>query len=296
MKLRIRTNQMEEVEGIRNDYPYAYHYVDLAKTPIPWHWHEALEFDYIAQGSVKVSTAGQHQVFRKGEAFFINSNVLATMTESQDCLIESHLFYPELLGGYFRSVYETKYLNPVIQNRNLDLLPLRGETQLQRKMITRLHQLSILQQQPDVEFQTRNLLSEIWLMLLEVLATAQVHTQPPKNQDRILTMMTYIQENYSEKLTLEDIAQSAAISSRECMRCFQATLKQSPMAYLIAYRVQAAARLLETTSLSISQIALQTGWGSSSYFTKMFHRIQGKTPIAYRKACSELQKEILPNR
>ena len=59
MKLRIRNNQMEEVEGLHNEYPYAFHHVDLERTAIPWHWHEALEFDYILQGSVTVSTASR---------------------------------------------------------------------------------------------------------------------------------------------------------------------------------------------------------------------------------------------
>ena len=45
MKLQIGSDRMEDVEGMHNAYPYAYHAVDLQKTVIPWHWHEALEFD-----------------------------------------------------------------------------------------------------------------------------------------------------------------------------------------------------------------------------------------------------------
>ena len=59
MKLHIRNNQMEEVEGLHNEYPYTFHHVSLKMTEVPWHWHEALEFNLILQGSVKVSTAGQ---------------------------------------------------------------------------------------------------------------------------------------------------------------------------------------------------------------------------------------------
>ena len=283
MKLQIRSNQMEEVEGIHNEYPYAYHYVELSKTEVPWHWHEALEFDYVAQGTVKVTTAGQSLQFHSGEAFFINSNMLATMTGSDNCVIESHLFYPVLLSGHFRSVYETKYLNPVTQNRNLDLLALPGSNQSQRVLISKLRQLAQLQKEQDVEFQTRNLLSEIWLLLLEELKNTQAKSTAPKNQDRILTMMAFIQENYTEKLTVDEIAQAASISPRECLRCFQATLHRSPMTYLIEYRVQAAAKLLENTNYPVSEVAMQTGWGSSAYFTKTFRRLQGKTPLEYRK-------------
>ena len=293
MKLRIQSNRMEEVEGLHNEYPYVFHHVDMSRTTVPWHWHEALEICFVQSGSVKVTTAGQIQVFHKGEGFFINSNVLTAMNDAVDCVIDSHLFHPVFLGGHFKSVYETKYLNPVIQNRNLDILPIRGQTVLQRQLLQKIRQLSVLQAQQDVEFQTRNLVSEIWLLLLEEFKNTSVKSNTAKNQDRILTMLAYIQENYAKKLTLQDIADASAVSTRECLRCFQTSIRQSPMEYLIEYRLQAAAKLLETTNLPVSEIAMRTGWGSSSYFTKMFRQIRGKTPNAHRKEYLALQKQTV---
>lgn len=293
MKLQIRNNQMEEVEGLHNEYPYVFHHVDLSKTPIPWHWHEALEICYVQCGSVKVSTAGQSQTFQKGEGFFLNSNVLMAMTDGADCVLDSHLFHPVFLGGHFKSVFETKYLDPVIHNRNLDMLAIRGDTATQRQLLQKFLQLSRLQSRQDVELQTRNLISEIWLLLLEELKHTQLKATPSKNQDRILTMLAYIQENYAQKLTLQEIADASAISTRECLRCFQASIRQSPMEYLMEYRIQMAAKLLETTNLSVTEIAMRTGWGSSSYFTKMFRSFRGKTPNTHRKEYRALQQEVL---
>ena len=142
----------------------------------------------------------------------------------------------------------------------------------------------MLQTQEDTEFQTRNLLGEIWLLLLEVIRSADssVYTVT-KNQDRILSMLAFIQENYAEKLTLEQIAAAAAVSTRECLRCFRSCIRQSPMEYLMDYRIQAAKKSLETTDLTVTEIALRCGFNSSSYFTKQFHRLSSKTPAAYRK-------------
>ena len=102
-----------------------------------------------------------------------------------------------------------------------------------------------------------------------------------------------IQENYAEKLTLQEIADASAISTRECLRCFQNSIHQSPIEYLTEYRIQAAAKLLESTDLSVTEISIRTGWGSGSYFTKAFREIRGKTPNAYRKEYRALQKEVL---
>lgn len=291
VKLRIRQDQMEEIQGLDNSYPYVYHHVDMRSTLVPWHWHEAVEFGYVVSGTVCVSSAGQSQTFSKGEGFFINSNVLTSMANESGCVMDSHLFHAVFLSGHFKSVFETKYLDPVLQNRNLDLFPIRGQTEVQKQLLGKLRLLSRLQEREDVEFQTRNLLSEIWLLLLEELKNTRLKTVATKNQDRLLTMIAFIQSNFAEKLTLSQIAEAAAVSTRECLRCFQSAIHQSPMEYLIAYRIRQAEKLLEKTDLSISEIAMQTGWGSSSYFSKMFRRICGKTPNTYRKAHRALQEE-----
>lgn len=296
MKLRIQGNQMEEVEGLHNAYPYAFHHVILSQTPVPWHWHEALEFDYVAEGTVKVFTSGQVHTFQKGDAFFINSNVLTAMEDTDGCVMDSHLFDPVFLSGHYKSVFETKYMNPVLQNRKLDLLPLQGDNPVQRQLLEKLRKLSSLQAQKDTEFQTRNLLSEIWLLLLEELKNTRIDHTPPKNQERILTMVAFIQEHYPDKLTLQDIADAAAVSTRECMRCFRTAMNTSPTVYLMGHRVRAAAKLLETTDLSVSEIASRTGWGSNSYFTKIFCRIHGKTPKEYRRDFAALQKDMVTGR
>lgn len=296
MKLHIRSNQMEEVEGLRNEYPYTFHHVSLKVTEVPWHWHEALEFNLVVSGQVKVSTANQTQSFLAGEGFFLNSNVLATMDSDTDCILDSHLFHPVFLSGHFKSVFETKYLNPVTQNRNLDLIALRGNTVTQKHILQKLLQLSRLQAESDAEFQTRNLLSEIWLLLLDEIKNADtsIFHVPRKNQDRILTMISFIQENFAEKLTLEDIAGSAAVSTRECLRCFRDSIHQSPMDYLIEYRIRISKKLLETTNLSITEIALRCGFNSNSYYTKQFHRICSKTPNMYRKEWKEVKEQAIP--
>ena len=196
MKLHIRNNQMEEVEGLHNEYPYAYHHADLQRTAVPWHWHEALELNFVESGCVKVYTPSQTQIFHAGEGFFTNSNVLVSMENMQDCILNSHLFHPVFLSGHFKSVFETKYLNPVLLNRNLEIFPVRGENQNQKQMLGKLRQLARLQDTQDMEFQTRNLLSEIWLLLLEELKQPHNQPAPSKNQDRILIMLAFLHAHY----------------------------------------------------------------------------------------------------
>lgn len=289
MKIRIKENQQEAIQGITQEYPYAYHHVNIKKIKIPWHWHEELELNYVESGCVKVYTSGKSYVFQEGQAYFINSNVLCSMEDGggdRACVLESHLFHPTLLAGHFKSIYETKYLAPILQNRHLEVLGITGEIKRQKELLAMIIKLGRMQAMENVEFQTRNLLSEIWLLLMEEardMFQGSKRGQYSENQTRIMDMLSYIHENYDHKILLENIAEAASVSSRECIRCFQDCIHKTPFDYVQDYRIRQAEKLLTETDLSVTEIAYATGFSGSAYFGKVFKNLTGKTPGNYRK-------------
>ena len=150
-----------------------------------------------------------------------------------------------------------------------------------------LHQemkLKELQKNPGVEIQTRNLLSETWLLLQEELRINFHGTIClSENENRLRNMLLFIHTHYSEKLTLEEIASNASLSVREAQRCFQRILHQSPYEYLISYRLNNAKKMLLETNDSITEIAFHCGFSDASYFSKTFRKDTGFTPMEYRK-------------
>ncbi len=288
MKIRIRENQLEEIEGLSTEYPYTCHHVNLTDTRVPWHWHEELEFVYVVSGAVTLTTTNQNLVFQKGEGFFINTNILCTMSTGEDgqpAVIDSHLFHPIFLGGHFKSIFFTKYLDPVLQNRHLELLDFRRTDARQIKLLELLRRAALLWKQRDTEFRIRNIFSEIWLLLLEDLREREIPSGSSNavSRDRIQTMIAFIQQNYQEKLSLEDIARSASVSRSECLRCFRTCIHRTPFEYLLDYRIESAERLLRTTDASVLDIALSTGFSNGAYFGKMFKEARGIPPGLYRK-------------
>ena len=99
---------------------------------------------------------------------------------------------------------------------------------------------------------------------------------------RIKDAMTYMQQNFSCKVSLEDVAQVVAISKSELCRCFRRVLKVSPMEYLIQFRLEEASRQLLSTDKSVTQIALETGFDSPSHLGRFFLKEFGCTPRQYR--------------
>jgi AraC family transcriptional regulator len=93
-----------------------------------------------------------------------------------------------------------------------------------------------------------------------------------------------LHESFDRSLTMTDIAEAAGVHPAHLSRTFRQYFRQTPGEYVRRIRVEAAARLLANSSLSISEIAQHTGFADQSHLTKRFAREFGTTPRAYRQA------------
>lgn len=92
----------------------------------------------------------------------------------------------------------------------------------------------------------------------------------------------YIDSNYAEEISLDSLAEKAHLSKYYLVHTFAKYYDMSPINYLNEVRLRASKELLETTDLSISQVAESTGFSSQSYFSQSFRRGCGLTPSDYR--------------
>lgn len=105
---------------------------------------------------------------------------------------------------------------------------------------------------------------------------------------RMKHVMTYMEEHYTADLRLSTLASLADMTPNYFCHCFRQTVGQSPMEYLIRYRLAQAQYALRTTEQSITDIALGNGFGDVSYFIRAFRRRYGITPRQYRVRAEEL--------
>ncbi len=93
----------------------------------------------------------------------------------------------------------------------------------------------------------------------------------------------FAENNYSESITVEDMAKAANVSSKYLYKLFTEWCGKSPKTYLTALRLERARILLERTSLSIIEVAHAVGYENPNYFTLSFKKYCGCSPVAYRK-------------
>jgi AraC-like DNA-binding protein len=100
---------------------------------------------------------------------------------------------------------------------------------------------------------------------------------------RLGRLIGALEEGYREPWTLGEMAEIAHLSRTSLLRTFRRATGQAPIDYLISRRIEVAMQLLQQTELSITTIALDSGFSDSNYFARQFKRIRGCSPSSFRR-------------
>ncbi len=98
----------------------------------------------------------------------------------------------------------------------------------------------------------------------------------------IIRAQVWLQEHFSQEIRLADVAEIFGMSVRSFNRRFKAATGQTPLQYLHDARIQTAKDLLQTSNLSIGEIAYRVGYQDLAHFTRLFKRLLSVTPSQYR--------------
>lgn len=108
-----------------------------------------------------------------------------------------------------------------------------------------------------------------------------------KNRNVMHDAIIFMKENLDRPLKLEDIAGHINCSASHFSALFKQNRACTPMEYFNQLRVQQAAQHLEYSDISIKDIAFRYGFDDSLYFSKVFKKFFGKSPIRYRAECRQ---------
>ena len=270
-------------------FPIEMYHNDISKFVthyVPWHWHKEVEFVYVLKGIITVENNGNIVDLSCGDGAFINKNQLHAMRSinNESCDIINIVFDTEIIAGSPHSIYESKYVLPLTKNNEIDIVLLKPAIAWQNTILKMLIEAFQIYTKADYgyEMYIRNYLSHIWLSLFKESSKIVPVNQKPESL-RIKNILTYIHENYMNVILLKDIAHSAGVGVRTCCRYFQQQMGMTPFEYLTEYRIKVAAKMLVDTDKSITDICFIAGFNNTSYFAKIFRKITGYTPTAFRK-------------
>lgn len=254
------------------------------------HWHQELEILILEEGCVHVSLIDQEFDLHPGEGYITNSNTLHSVFCRSDgpCRYRAIVFDPSIMAGSPGSAFDILYVRPFIE-QDAPVWILRPQSIHDFTTIIELFYKSYYAYETKsigYEFIVREALSHI-LLLLNVNKKESPYRPAAQQELRMKQMLTWIDEHYSEPITVSQLADVAGICVRECQRSFSNFLHTSPMQYLTRRRISTAVGLLSSTDLPIIEIGMQCGFDNPSYFSKQFKEITGFTPREYRNTINQ---------
>lgn len=138
-------------------------------------------------------------------------------------------------------------------------------------IINRIHNVDTL---PEILELTKSLVETITKNMLSSIYSG--------NSQVVTRALRYINRNYKEKITLKDIEANLHVNASYFSTLFKQEMGMTFTDYLNSLKIQYACSLLENTNLSIIDVSLSAGFDDQSYFTKVFKKIKGVTPKAWK--------------
>jgi AraC family transcriptional activator FtrA len=106
---------------------------------------------------------------------------------------------------------------------------------------------------------------------------------PPTHDRQLTSLIEWAVGNLDRQITVQDLAQRAYVSRRTLIRRFHDTVGLTPQQWLLRQRLLTAQDLLETTALTVEQIAERAGMGSAANLRHHFNKQLGVSPLTYRR-------------
>lgn len=277
------------------EYPYEQYY--LRNIPhafqFPVHWHEQVEIIYVEYGMLRVKIGESEFWGEAGDLFFVSPRELHLMGADDKNVRYYTLLFPlefisfqmmdELENKLFAPLRSSQLLFPkIIEDRELrdklmeDVTAVIEINRRNRHMNPKEIGLS------DHHLETRiHLLRIVQRLYEEGALIKSVQGESERKQKELLA---YIQEHYTEKITLGMLAEEFHLSGKYVSRYFVEHFHLPFSNYVAHLRLSQAKRLLETTDDAITDIAMQCGFSNVSYFIRSFKKAYGTAPLQYRKS------------
>ena len=289
--MQIITNQFQkELKQHGNEqFPYLVSYQKLSEYEsgsFMWHWHPEIEITYVQKGTMCYKV--NHMVYhlKEGDIVFNNSGALhsGTMENQKDCAYIPVTFDSRLIYGFFQSTVNSKYVDPVIQDSILPAICIDQSEPWHkpfREYLLRIIDLD--EKKPDFyELDITICLQSMWRLLLEhITYEPQASRENSLEYDRIKKILSYIEENYQNKITLNDIAGHIHLCESECTRLFKRHMNTTLFAFLQEYRIERSLEFLQDDQ-PVSAVADKAGFSDPNYYSKVFAKIKGCSPREYR--------------
>jgi AraC-like DNA-binding protein len=253
------------------------------------HQHEFYELVIVLKGKGKHLIDQEQYPISYGDVFMVHPGQIHGYEFTQNLLIVNLIYDPSQLGlpmadikdlsGY-HALFE---LEPKLRQR----YGFKSKLTLDTEQLASIEKL-LLQIEKEMNSKTPGyqfVCIATFMRIIAILSRCYSNIQSPeaRNLVRIGETLSYMEKNYSRKITLSELAKMAGMSQCSLIRNFNFALGTSPIEYLLKLRLNKAGELLRNSDMNISETATATGFTDSNYFTRKFREFHRSSPRDFRK-------------
>lgn len=269
--------------------PFSYYesYLPDYFSDVPLHWHKEFELNYIISGEGEFICGDDRFIFEEGDIIILQPDVLHAVYQSRDCVkrYDTLVFSREMLVGTGGDRSSLEFF-----------IPLSDSSLLVDTRITRSHrrysELAACVREIFINARKNTPLNDIvlkseLLRFFAILAeSGNVHSAGRKaaaKSELIRPALEFINEHFTESITIEQLAAISHLSRSYFMSCFKNAAGVGAIEYINQIRIKAVCELLRADERTISEIAFGCGFTNLANFNRQFKRQVGASPKEYRK-------------
>lgn len=233
------------------------------------HWHEHLEMHWICRGNADMQLGRQTYRVQPGDLLIANCNELHSASSTQ--------------GPYTANViiFAVEDLSPELAKNNYIFLPLvRGDSSIE-DLILRIFS-EVGKQELGYKQLCRSLVTELLVYLcrnyVDQALPERDSNKRKKVLDRLNTVLCFIEEHYSQHITVSQLAGIACLSEDRFGHLFREGVGVSPLQYINDLRLKKAMYLLSTNEYTVTDVAEAVGFRDYNHFGRLFRKRYGCTP------------------
>ena len=253
------------------------------------HWHNEMELLLITKGKVLIQIENAYCELSEGQAAIIGSGDIhaAFAIDHSPCSFKAIVFNQDILSSQSYDIMQEKYMEPL--KRKIFHLPsyLKGEQSWEKDIINKFNEIFKIYSGKKLGYEL-SIKALLYLILSDIFSNDGFSSRKERTpseiyqSERLKSVLNYIHENYSKKLTIKDMSQIVNMSEGHFCRFFKQMVRRTPIDYLNNYRMNEATKLLLEKDKKIFEVALDVGFDNFSYFINIFKHYLNCTPSQYR--------------
>ena len=248
------------------------------------HFHKELEFIYVTKGKFKCSSQTSQVIANEGEIIFVNSKIphYTECIEDDSMITLIQFRSPSLFKG------SLKHLSEFFNHTDVPIFVFKEQDPDYDELLKYIVDIIGHNERREVTYDyyiTANIYCISAILYKRNFLANEEKISNIKAIKKITPVFDYIDNNYSEQLTLEEIAGILNFNKSYFCRLFKKATGITVMDYINFVRIQNAEELLKT-EMNISEISYAVGFLSVSYFNRIFKKHKCCSPTAYRKTIS----------